>query len=97
MNFNAFYFTVPPEMQLIFPDIVDENTYSPGVCYVIAWPMPDIIISTDNGCTITSYSVTINSTYTTAMLFTLDKINRSCQTICCMTQFKMKNITIREW
>ena len=80
-------------MQLIFPDIVDENTPSPGACYVKAWLMltvDDIHVYTDDGCAITKYPVTNNSTYTTAILFTMDKISSSCQKIACLTSFKKK-------
>ena len=78
-------------MQLIFSTIVDENTHSPGVCYVRKWPMlttDDINVYTDDGCAITKYPVRTDGTYTTAILFTLDKINSSCQQISCLTPFK---------
>ena len=81
-------------MQLIFPDIVDENTRSPGVCYVKAWPMltvdDDIHVYTDDGCAIKKHPVTNNSTYITAILFTLNDVSSSCQKISCLTPFKKK-------
>ena len=76
-------------MQLIFPDIVDENTHSPGVCYVKSWPMlgaKDIHVFADDGCAITKYFLSIDSTYTTAIVFTLDNINSHCQNISCLIQ-----------
>ena len=84
---------------MIFLDNVDENTHSPGVCYVRAWPMlttDDIHVTTDDGCTITKYPITIDNTYTTAILFTLDNINSSCQQISCLTKFneKVKHLSI---
>ena len=88
-------------MQLIFPNNVDENTLSPGACYVKAWRLlttDEIDVFTNNGCAITRYpaTVAIDSTYTTAIFFTLDKINSSCHTISCLTPFRMevKNFTI---
>ena len=89
-------------MQLISPDIVDENTHSPGACYVKAWPMltvDDMHVFTDDGCVITKYPVSIDSTYTTAILFTLDNVNSSCQQISCLTRFneKVKHFRISKY
>ena len=89
-------------MQLIFPVSAEENTNQPGVCYVKAWPMvaPDSInVVTDYNCAITKYPFSNNSTYTTAILFTLENINSSCQVITCSTEFKseVKYINISEY
>ena len=92
-----FYIEVPQEMQMIVPDSAHMNT--PGICYVKAWPMlttDEINVFTDDGCAITKFIVTINSTYTTAILFTLDNVNSSCQRISCLTQFneEVKHISM---
>ena len=78
-------------MQLIFPDNVDENTQQYGICFVRIFPMftvDDVHVSTDDGCAITKHPVTINSTYTTAIFFTMDNINSHCRHISCLTQLK---------
>ena len=88
--FNIF-FTVPPKIELIFPDSVPINTQQFGACYIRAWPMlttNDIDVSTDDGCIITKYPVSDETAYTTAILFTLDNITSSCQHITCYTQFR---------
>ena len=93
-------FKVPPEIKMIFPDSVHTNTQQFGACYVRAWPMltaDDINVFTDDcGCAITKYPISNESTYTTAILFTLENINSSCQHISCFTKFKeeTKYITI---
>ena len=94
-----FYFKVKPEMQMIFPDNVNTHTQQHGICYVKTFPMfttDNITVYTDDGCAITKYPVSINSTYTTAIFFTLDDIDSSCQYVTCLTQFKreVKNINI---
>ena len=87
-----FYIEVPQEMQMIVPDSAHVNT--PGICYVKAWPMlttDEINVFTDDGCAITKYAVTINSTYTTAILFTLDS---SCQRVSCWTPFNPEEVKL---
>lgn len=98
-NYVIILFKVTLEIQLIFPDNVVENTQQHGICYVKAFPLfttDEISVSTDDGCTITNHPVTINSTYTSAVFFTLDKINGYCQHISCLTQIReeMKYFTI---
>ena len=78
-------------MRLIFPDSVEENTQQHGVCYVDAWPVfttDEINVLTDDGCAITKYPISINSTYTMAIFYTLDNVSNSCQRITCWTQFE---------
>ena len=92
-------FKVAPEMDLIVPDKVGYNTQQRGICYVKAFPMfiPDEIhVSTDEHCAITKYPVISNSSYTTAIFFTLDNINSYCQRISCLTQIheEVKHISI---
>lgn len=85
-------------MQLILQDSAEENTQQPGVCYVKAWPTlttDDINILTDEGCAITKYVTRNESTYTTAILFTLNNINSSCQKISCFTPLNIKVKHIR--
>ena len=93
------FFTVPPKIGLIFPNSMPINTQQFGACYVRAWPMfttNDIDVLTDDDCTITKYPVSDETTYTKAILFTLDNNTSSCQHITCYTQFRkeMKYITI---
>jgi len=75
-----------------------KNAQLPGVCYVISWPSMtanDVdVYTTDDGCTITKYSVSIVNTYTTAIPFTFDNTNGSCQTIACWTSYETKYISI---
>ena len=83
-------------MQMIVPDSAHVNTL--GICYVKAWPMlttDEINVFTD-GCAITKLAVTINSTYTTAILFTLDNVDSSCQHVSCLTPFneEVKHISM---
>ena len=48
----------------------------------------DINMFTDDGCAVTKYPISNESTYTTAILFTLENINSSCQHISCFTRFR---------
>ena len=87
-------------MQLIFPDNVAENTHSPGVCYVKSWPMlgaDDIIVFADDGCAITKYFLSIDSTYTTAIVFTLDNVNSNCQNISCLIQSSESDLEVKHF
>ena len=81
------------------PDKEDDNTQQHGICYVKAFPLftlDETHVSTDEHCAITKHPVTSNSSYTTAIFFTLDNINSYCQHISCLTQIheEVKHISI---
>ena len=78
-------------MKIIFPDVVHNNAQVYGACYARVWPQlttNDMDVLTDSSCAITKGPVTNIDTYTTAVYFTLDNINSSCQRISCLTDLK---------
>ena len=71
-------------MEFIVPDKADNNSRQCGICYAKAFPLfptDEIHVSTDERCAITKHPVTNNSSYITAIFFTLDNINSYCQRI----------------
>ena len=89
-------------MKIIFPDMVHNHAQVLGVCYAKAWPQlttNDMDVLTDDSCAITKDPVTNIDTYTTALYFTLDNVNSSCQRISCLTKFKeeVKHINISKY
>ena len=64
-------------MELIMPEKGDDNTQQYESCYVKAFPLfttYEIHVSSDECCAITKHTVTINSSYSTVIFFTLDNI-----------------------
>ena len=79
--------TVRQRLTIIMPNITNETSNEPAVCYATGWPRPqNLSITSQNNCDITTDGVKEIDRYTTAVFFALHNIRRNCKRITCQTE-----------